>query len=79
METIKLIEAKAHLGRYARQAAKGQRIIISERNKPVAVIGPAPGTETGIRPRIGLMEGKAAIPADFDQPMPEFEKLYYGQ
>ena len=40
MDTIKLIEAKAHNAHYARQAA---------------------------------------ISADFDQPMPEFEKLYYGQ
>jgi prevent-host-death family protein len=79
MTTIKLSEAKAHLGRYAREAAKGQQFIISERNKPVAVIGPAPQSEAGVCPRIGLMDGQAAIPADFDAPIPEFERDFYGK
>ena len=78
MTTIKLSEAKAHLGRYARQAAKGQKFVIADRNKPVAIIGPAPQPEVGIRPKIGLMSGKANIPNDFDTPLNEFENDFYG-
>ncbi|NCG08101.1 MAG: type II toxin-antitoxin system prevent-host-death family antitoxin [Verrucomicrobia bacterium] len=79
MTTIKLSEAKAHLGRYAREAAKGQQFIISERNKPVAIMGPAPQGDTGICPKIGIMDGQAVIPADFDQAIPEFENDFYGK
>tara|TARA_B110001469_G_scaffold5352_1_gene5667 strand:+ start:99 stop:458 length:360 start_codon:yes stop_codon:yes gene_type:complete len=61
MTTIKLSEAKAHLGRYAHKAAQGHKFIIADRNKPVAVIGPAPQPDSGIRPKLGLMTGQATI------------------
>jgi len=79
MTTIKLSEAKAHLGRYARKAAQGQQFIIADRNKPVAVIGPAPQPENGVRPKLGLITGQAAIPEDFDAPLDSFENDFYGQ
>ena len=79
MTTIKLSEAKAHLGRYAHQAAQGQQFIIADRNKPVAVIGPAPQPDVGIRPKIGLMTGKANSPDDFDAPLEHFENDFYGE
>jgi prevent-host-death family protein len=73
MTIIKLSEAKAHLGKYARKAAQGQKFIIADRNKPVAVIGPAPQPESGIRPKLGLLTGQATIPEDFDTPPESFE------
>lgn len=79
MTTIKLSEAKAHLGRYARKAAQGQKFIIADRNKPVAVIGPAPQPDSGIRPKLGLMAGKATIPENFDAPIENFENDFYGE
>lgn len=79
MTTIKLSEAKAHLGRYAHQAAQGHQFIIADRNKPVAVIGPAPQPDIGIRPKIGLMSEKATIPDDFDAPLKSFENDLYGE
>ena len=79
MTTIKLSEAKAHLGRDAPQAAQGHQFIIADRNKPVAVIGPAPQPDIGIRPKIGLMSGKATIPDDFDAPLKSFENDFYGE
>ena len=79
MTTIKLSEAKAHLGRYARKAAQGQKFIIADRHKPVAVIGPAPQTDSGIRPKLGLMTGKATIPEDFDAPIENIENDFYGE
>ena len=79
MTTIKLSEAKAHLGRYARNAAQGQQFIIADRNKPVAVIGPAPQPDSGVRPKLGLMTGQATIPEDFDAPLESFENDFYGE
>lgn len=78
MDTIKLSEAKAHLGRYAREAARGKRILITDRNRAMAVLSAAETGYRGIRPRLGLMEGMASIPEDFDAPLEEFEKDFYG-
>ncbi|MGB0415616.1 MAG: type II toxin-antitoxin system Phd/YefM family antitoxin [Coraliomargarita sp.] len=79
MTTIQLSEAKAHLGRYARAAAKGEHFIISERNKPVAVIGPTTQSRvSGVRPKLGLMKNKLSIPEGFDQPLPDFEADFDG-
>lgn len=78
MNSIKLSEAKAHLGRYAREAAKGKRFLITDRNRAMAVLCEVDREPSGIRPRIGLMEGQACIPDDFDAPLEDFEKDFYG-
>lgn len=78
MDTIKLSEAKAHLGRYAREAAKGKRILITDRNRAMAVLSGVEGHGKGIRPRLGLMNGQARIPDDFDAPLEELEADFYG-
>lgn len=77
MDSIKLSEAKAHLGRYAREVAKGKRIQITDRNRAVAILSGVESETAGIRPKVGLMEGKAHIPEDFDAPLEEFEKDFY--
>lgn len=78
MDTIKLSEAKAHLGRYTREVAKGKRITITDRNRPVAVLTGVDSGLAGIRPKVGLMNGKASIPEEFDAPLEAFEKEFYG-
>jgi len=78
MDTIKLSEAKAHLGRYARAVAKGKRILITDRNRAVAVLTGVASETKGIRPKIGLMDGKVGIPENFDAPLEDFEKDFYG-
>lgn len=80
MTTLKLSEAKAHLGRYARQASKGDVFIIADRNRPVAQLGPAnDSTHLGVCPKIGLLKNQCSIAEDFDAPLPEFEQDYYGE
>ena len=78
MNSIKLSEAKAHLGRYAREAANGKRILITDRNRAMAVLSGVEPELSGIQPRIGLMEGRIRIPDDFDAPLEAFEKDFYG-
>lgn len=80
MTTLKLSEAKAHLGKYAKQASKGDVFIIADRNKPVAKLGPADtDSDLGICPRFGLLKGQCTIAEDFDATVKEFEKDFYGQ
>lgn len=79
MTTLKLSEAKAHLGKYAKRASQGDVFIISDRNRPVAQLGPAKSEQEGIRPKIGLLHGQCRIADDFDTPIADFEQSYYGQ
>lgn len=40
MKTIKVTELKAHLSRYLRQASRGSRIVVTDRDEPIAQLGP---------------------------------------
>lgn len=79
MTTIKLSEAKAHLGQYTQKAVNGQTFIIANRNRPLARLMPIEDAELGICPRIGLLRNQCQIAEDFDAPLPDFEASYYGE
>lgn len=80
MTILKLSEAKAHLGRYARNVAKGESYIIADHNRPIAQLVPTESKDstTGVCPKIGLYENTLEIPGDFDHPIEDFEKDFYG-
>ena len=40
MKTINVTELKAHLSKYLRMASRGTRIVVKDRDDPVAQIGP---------------------------------------
>lgn len=40
MKAINVTELKAHLSKYLRMASRGSRIIVKDRDEPVAQIGP---------------------------------------
>jgi prevent-host-death family protein len=40
MKAINVTEFKAHLSKYLRMASRGSRIIVHDRNEPVAQLGP---------------------------------------
>lgn len=40
MKSVKVAELKAHLSKYLRLAAKGVRIIVHDREEPIAQLGP---------------------------------------
>lgn len=78
MTTIKLSEAKARLGEFAKRAAQGETFTISNHNRPMAVLAAPPEERPGVKPKLGLLTGIAVIPEDFDSPLTDFEKDYYG-
>jgi len=80
MTTIKLSTAKAHLGRYAREAAERKEFLISDHNRPIAKLTAVTeiNPRQGITPQLGLMEGQMRIPDDFDAPLEDFEADFYG-
>jgi len=40
MKSINVTELKAHLSRYLRAASRGARIVVKDRNEPIAQLGP---------------------------------------
>jgi antitoxin (DNA-binding transcriptional repressor) of toxin-antitoxin stability system len=52
MKAIKVTELKAHLSRYLRQASRGSRIQIKDRDEPIAQLGPPDVRATSWRDRL---------------------------
>lgn len=69
MPKINIHEAKTHLSRYVEEAAQGKEIIIAKAGKPVARIAPLAATKAARK--LGLLDGKARIPNDFNAPLPD--------
>lgn len=73
MIQVNIHEAKTHLSRLIEQVQAGEEIIIAKRNRPVAKITGLPKVEKARR-----MGGAAAfidsIPADFNEPLDEFQE-----
>ena len=67
MPKVNIHEAKTHLSRYVEEAAQGKEIIIAKAGKPVARIVPLAAVKV-VR-KLGLLDGKARIPDDFNAPL----------
>ena len=57
MQSIKVTELKAQLSRYLRQASRGERITVRDRDDPIAELGPARGEPLSWRDRL-VREGR---------------------
>ena len=67
MPKVNIHEAKTHLSRYVEEAAQGKEIIIAKAGKPVARIVPLAAVK--VARKLGLLDGKARIPDDFNAPL----------
>jgi prevent-host-death family protein len=69
MPKINIHDAKTHFSRYVEEAAQGKEIIIAKAGKPVARIAPLVAVKAARK--LGLLDGKARIPDDFNEPLPD--------
>lgn len=69
MPKVNIHDAKTHLSRYVEEAAQGKEIVIAKAGKPVARIAPL-ATAPIVR-KLGLLDGRARIPDDFNSPLPD--------
>lgn len=77
MKTVNVSEAKSSLGRILSEIKKGETFTICERNIPVATLEQIHSGKIGkLKP--GLLKALFHIPKDFDKPLLEFEKDFYG-
>ena len=52
MRDINVSELKAHLSKYLRMAARGSRIVVKDRDEPIAELGPVRGEPSSWRDRL---------------------------
>ncbi|OFX19040.1 MAG: antitoxin [Anaeromyxobacter sp. RBG_16_69_14] len=69
MKQVNIHEAKTQLSRLIEEVEAGGEVIVARAGKPVAKLSPIRGKRR--RRRLGLLDGKFKIPADFDAPLPD--------
>jgi antitoxin (DNA-binding transcriptional repressor) of toxin-antitoxin stability system len=52
MKSVNVTELKAHLSKYLRMASRGNRIVVKDRDEPIAQLGPLPSDEHSWRTRL---------------------------
>jgi len=60
MKAINVSELKAHLSKYLRLASRGERIVVKDRDEPVAQLGPPQGEALSWRDRLSR-EGRLRL------------------
>lgn len=66
--TVGIAELRQNLSRYLRRVANGERLLVTDRNKVVAELGPAPSTGEALDRLIA--EGRVARPMRRGLPPP---------
>lgn len=70
MIKLNIHEAKTHLSKYLAKLKPGERILLCNRNHPIAEITAL--SETPVHPRpIGLAKGRFSVPRSFFEPLPD--------
>jgi prevent-host-death family protein len=60
MTTVGVAELRQNLSKYLRLVARGERLVVTDRNRPVAELGPPPSTGAALDRLIA--EGRVARP-----------------
>ena len=66
MRTVNIHEAKTHLSRLVKEAAKGNSFIIAKAGKPLVKVLPLSDGAIEGNERLGFMSGEIVVPDDFD-------------
>ena len=70
MLIVNIYEAKAKLSQFLDLAARGERVLICKRNRPIAELRAVESVRTEPRP-IGLARGHVTVPDSFFRPLPD--------
>jgi prevent-host-death family protein len=68
MYRVNIHEAKSRLSALLERVSAGERVLICNRNRPVAELGPVAAARTEPRP-FGLARGLVTIPSAFFEPL----------
>lgn len=70
MESVSVRELRQHLSRYLTRVAAGERLLVTQRRRPVAMIGPLPENEDILDYLIAIGEATPATGDLLDLPPP---------
>ncbi len=70
MEHVSVRELRQHLSRYLRRVESGERLVVTERRRPVAMLGPLPEEEDVLDYLIAIGEATPATGDLLDLPPP---------
>jgi prevent-host-death family protein len=68
MTTVGVAELRQNLSKYLRRVARGERLVVTDRNRPVAELGPPPSTGNELDRLIA--EGRISRPTRRGLPEP---------
>ncbi len=76
MLVVNMHEAKTRLSELVRLVESGEKVVLARNGTPVVELVPAtqPKKREG-----GFLKGQVWVSPDFDEPLPELEKLIYGE
>jgi prevent-host-death family protein len=77
VQQVNIYEAKTHFSKLCDQAASGNDVVIARHGQPWVRITTLERQKRKIR--FGLMQDMPAIPDDFDEPMPDIQRLFEGE
>jgi len=66
--SVGVAQLRQNLSVYLRRVEKGERLVVTDRNRPVAVLGPVPASETALERLIA--EGRVSRPRGAGLPEP---------
>jgi prevent-host-death family protein len=69
MIMVNVVDAKARLSEYLDAASRGERVVICNRNRPVAELRPV--AEAPAARRLGTATGEVTVPDSFNDPLPD--------
>lgn len=79
MKEVSIVQAKARLSAVLRQVERGEAVVVTRHNRPVARITREPQARKGLRP-YGLAKGAFVVPDSFNDPLPDdLLDLYDGK
>jgi prevent-host-death family protein len=70
MDSVSVRELRQHLSRYLKRVANGERLLVTERRRPVAVLGPLPEEDDVLDYLISIGEATPATGDLLDLPPP---------
>lgn len=71
VETVSVRELRQHLSQYLRRIAAGERLVVTERRRPVAMLGPLPEDEDVLDYLIATGAASAPVGDLLDLPAPQ--------
>jgi prevent-host-death family protein len=70
MESVSVRDLRQHLSRYLRRVEKGEHLLVTERRRPVAMLGPLPEEMDVLDLMIAAGEATAPVADLLDLPVP---------